>query len=148
MPGALSELSVTRMDSLSSSEWYIVLYLDPNGIRLRTIEFMGDTQTLNNSVSLTGSTPWGSIVRRSLNMDCLDNPTGSGFNLCLITYTLQANPTAAQNIFIELFGGNKFIHLNPGQVASLEGTEQFNSMVALTDEFNFVTTFIRIDGGK
>jgi hypothetical protein len=120
-----------------------VLYMNGTDIWWQAINFIGDTQILGTA-TLMASTSVGSYeVIHSPNMDCLGFRTMSRLSgICLVTYTFSVGTGTPQEIHLKIINESGNYTHTPQQLASSSGQEQLNSMVALTGDSYYVTTFI------
>ena len=124
--------------------------MDGLNIWWQEIKFTGDTQSLGTA-KLVASSPVNSTnLRHSLNMDCLGNISMNRLKgICIINYTFAANFGGLQGIHVEVINERGYQSNTDYQIALSSGQEQFNSMVTLTSDSSYVTTFIsRLNDGS
>jgi hypothetical protein len=117
--------------------------MDGTDIWWQAIKFTGDTQTLGSATLMASPSVASNEVIHSPNMDCLGLRTMSRLSgMCLVTYTFSVGSGTPQEIHLKIINENGNSTHTPQQLASSSGQEQFNSMVALTGDSYYVTTFI------
>jgi hypothetical protein len=117
--------------------------MDGTDIWWQAIKFTEDTQTLGSESLIASPSSGSNENHHSPNMDCLGFRTMNRLSgMCLITYTFSISSGGLQEIHLEIINENGNVTHTPQQLASSSGQEQFNSMVALTGDSSYLTTFI------
>ena len=137
------EVSTSRLFKGTSSDRFGVLYRQgQQDVVWQAINFDGDKQVTTSNTALFTSSPTSGRKSSQLNMDCLGKvsdtrPKGQ----CAITWTFQDN-NADTNKKIKIHfmdeDGGEHTQLQIGEASANDS----NSMVVLTDENNYVVTFM------
>jgi hypothetical protein len=137
------EVSTSR---LFDSNKFGVLYRNENkDVVWEEITFSGDSQSMTQITTVVSGGSGNS--RSKLSMDFYwKSPLLHGISGITWTYDTTSGPTLTSEIY------TSFLHwphiVGPYQIGQGSGNQQLNSMVVLTDEINFVNSFMAVNSGK
>ena len=139
-----NQVSASRIYANGNSDRFGALYLDGTDIWFVNINFSRkDEQTLGDASLVVSSEFDSSNIRYLPNMDCLGEVTiKQPRGICIINYTYMNNLGDPQQIYVEIIDERGDPMDSPHRIAYSSGQEQFNSMVALTGDSSYVTTFV------
>jgi hypothetical protein len=99
-------------------------------------------------MTVVGGTSHPSRSRSKLSMDCLEKVSASQPDgQCAITWTYEVNSPATKEISMSFMDEMTLIP-QTFEIGSGSGNQQWNSMVVLTDQDNFVISFMTLNSGK
>jgi hypothetical protein len=133
---------------LDSNRFAVLYRNEKEGVEWEEFEFSGDSQSMTKYMTVVSGTYHPSRSRSKLSMDCLGKVSASQPDgQCAITWTYEVNSPTKKEIYISFMDEMTLIP-QTFEIGSGSGNQLWNSMVVLTDQDNFVISFMTVNYGK